>query len=92
VSWPKNTKLKISPQVETALHQHFAVVDASGELGNARYARELFNKMCSRMHARVYEKGSIELQAISAFELDDVPEPDAKFKTTPTTNTSESQR
>ena len=66
-------EVAITPEVQRALREHFERVDASGDLGNARYARELFSKMCSRMHARVYQKGSIELHEIEAFDVADVP-------------------
>ncbi len=72
-------EVTITPEVTRALREHFERVDASGDLGNARYARELFTKMCSRMHTRVYQKGSIEMHEIQAFEVADVPKADPSF-------------
>jgi len=70
--------IEITHDVEAVLREHFESVDSAGALGNARYARELFSAMCSRMNVRAYEDGVIEAHELTAFMPSDLPPVDKK--------------
>lgn len=70
----KDLEIEIEEPVATALLNRFQSIDYSGELGNGRYVRELFSAMCSNMNSRAYGKPSFNIEDISRFTTDDLPE------------------
>lgn len=72
-------EISVSVDVDSALRSRLERIDYQGELGNARYIRELFSKMCSRMNSRAFADGVVELDELSAFAISDIPPIEEKF-------------
>lgn len=70
--------IAVSEDVVENLRTRFQEVDYTGDLGNARYVRELFLQMCSRMNSRAYEDGVIEAHELESFLVADIPEVETK--------------
>jgi stage V sporulation protein K len=73
-SLAREIDIEVAEDVRAELKVHLDKVDYSGDLGNARYVRELFSNMCSRMSTRAYEDGVVEMWEISKFAVSDIPE------------------
>jgi SpoVK/Ycf46/Vps4 family AAA+-type ATPase len=72
-------ELHLSDEVADALLSRFQAVDYTNELGNGRYARELFSQMCGALNARAYRDQTLDLDSLSSFSVADIPEPENKF-------------
>jgi len=66
-------KMEISETAKKDLLQHIEDAKPQGDQGNARYVRNLFEKMYLNMSHRAAEDGNIDLHEILKFESADIP-------------------
>lgn len=66
-------RMEISETAKKDLLQHIEDAKPQGDLGNARYIRNLFEKMYLNMSHRAAEDGNIDLHEILKFESVDIP-------------------
>jgi SpoVK/Ycf46/Vps4 family AAA+-type ATPase len=71
-------KLICPEPVHNAVVEYLDLVKPTGELGNARYVRNLFEKMFLNLSQRAALDGNIELHEVVEFATIDVPVPDEK--------------
>lgn len=71
-------KMEIDQSAKNRLLQHIEDAKPQGDLGNARYVRNLFEKMYLNMSHRAAEDGNIDLHEIIKFESEDIPEVEVK--------------
>jgi SpoVK/Ycf46/Vps4 family AAA+-type ATPase len=75
-------KITLTDEVLTAVEKYFDEVKPSGDMGNARYVRNLFEKMYLNLSNRAAADGSIELHELVEFGIEDIPAPDGVKKPT----------
>ena len=75
-------KITLNDEVLKAIEKYFDEVKPSGEMGNARYVRNLFEKMYLNLSNRAASDGSIELHELVEFGVEDIPAPDGVKKPT----------
>jgi SpoVK/Ycf46/Vps4 family AAA+-type ATPase len=75
-------KITLTDEVLTAVEKYFDEVKPSGDMGNARYVRNLFEKMYLNLSNRAAADGSIELHELVEFGVEDIPAPDGVKKPT----------
>ena len=66
-------KMEIAESAKKDLLQHIEDAKPQGDQGNARYVRNLFEKMYLNMSHRAAEDGNIDLHEILKFESVDIP-------------------
>ena len=66
-------QMEIGESAKVDLLKHIEDVKPQGDLGNARYIRNLFEKMYLNMSHRAAEDGNIDLHEILKFESVDIP-------------------
>jgi SpoVK/Ycf46/Vps4 family AAA+-type ATPase len=66
-------QMEIGESAKVDLLQHIEDAKPQGDLGNARYIRNLFEKMYLNMSHRAAEDGNIDLHEILKFESVDIP-------------------
>jgi SpoVK/Ycf46/Vps4 family AAA+-type ATPase len=66
-------KMEIDESAKKDLLQHIEDAKPQGDQGNARYVRNLFEKMYLNMSHRAAQDGSIDLHEILKFESVDIP-------------------
>jgi SpoVK/Ycf46/Vps4 family AAA+-type ATPase len=66
-------KMEIDESAKQDLLQHIEDAKPQGDQGNARYVRNLFEKMYLNMSHRAAEDGNIDLHEILKFESVDIP-------------------
>jgi SpoVK/Ycf46/Vps4 family AAA+-type ATPase len=66
-------RMEISESAKIDLLHHIEDAKPQGDLGNARYIRNLFEKMYLNMSHRAAEDGNIDLHEILKFESVDIP-------------------
>jgi SpoVK/Ycf46/Vps4 family AAA+-type ATPase len=66
-------KMEIDESAKRDLLQHIEDAKPQGDQGNARYVRNLFEKMYLNMSHRAAQDGSIDLHEILKFESVDIP-------------------
>ena len=66
-------QMEIGESTKVDLLQHIEDAKPQGDLGNARYIRNLFEKMYLNMSHRAAEDGNIDLHEILKFESVDIP-------------------
>jgi SpoVK/Ycf46/Vps4 family AAA+-type ATPase len=66
-------KMEIDESAKKDLLQHIEDAKPQGDQGNARYVRNLFEKMYLNMSHRAAEDGNIDLHEILKFESADIP-------------------
>jgi len=66
-------KMEIDESAKRDLLQHIEDAKPQGDQGNARYVRNLFEKMYLNMSHRAAEDGNIDLHEILKFESVDIP-------------------
>jgi stage V sporulation protein K len=66
-------KMEIDETAKKDLLQHIEDAKPQGDQGNARYVRNLFEKMYLNMSHRAAEDGNIDLHEILKFESADIP-------------------
>jgi ATP-dependent Clp protease ATP-binding subunit ClpA len=75
-------KITLTDEVLTAVEKYFDEVKPSGDMGNARYVRNLFEKMYLNLSNRAASDGNIELHELVEFGIEDIPAPDGVKKPT----------
>lgn len=75
-------KITLTDDVLKAIEKYFDEVKPSGEMGNARYVRNLFEKMYLNLSSRAAADGNIELHELVEFGIEDIPAPDGVKKPT----------
>lgn len=75
-------KITLTDDVLKAIEKYFDEVKPSGDMGNARYVRNLFEKMYLNLSNRAASDGNIELHELVEFGIDDIPAPDGVKKPT----------
>jgi ATP-dependent Clp protease ATP-binding subunit ClpA len=75
-------KITLTDQVLEAVEKYFDEVKPSGDMGNARYVRNLFEKMYLNLSNRAASDGNIELHELVEFGIEDIPAPDGVKKPT----------
>ena len=65
--------MEIEDSAKGDLIKHIEDVKPQGDQGNARYVRNLFEKMYLNMSHRAAEDGSIDLHEIVKFQSADIP-------------------
>jgi ATP-dependent Clp protease ATP-binding subunit ClpA len=75
-------KITLNDEVLKAIEKYFDEVKPSGEMGNARYVRNLFEKMYLNLSNRAASDGNIELHELVEFGVEDIPAPDGVKKPT----------
>jgi SpoVK/Ycf46/Vps4 family AAA+-type ATPase len=68
------SKVNCSPELEEALHRYITELKPSGEDGNGRFARNLFEKMFLNLTTRAMADGNIEPHELESFSIADIPE------------------
>ncbi len=74
-------KMEISESAKIALLEHIEDAKPQGDQGNARYVRNLFEKMYLNMSHRAAEDGNIDLHEILKFESVDIPKVEERKQT-----------
>ncbi|MEY3318845.1 MAG: hypothetical protein RL540_1217 [Actinomycetota bacterium] len=74
-------KMEIDENARVDLIKHMQEAKPQGEQGNARYVRNLFEKMYLNMSHRAAEDGSIDLHEIVKFQSSDIPRVEVKKQT-----------
>jgi predicted AAA+ superfamily ATPase len=77
-----NYKLTLTEDVLKAVEKYFDEVKPAGDMGNARYVRNLFEKMYLNLSSRAAVDGNIELHELVEFAVEDIPAPDGMKKPT----------
>ena len=77
-----NYKLTLTEDVLRAVEKYFDEVKPAGDMGNARYVRNLFEKMYLNLSSRAAVDGNIELHELVEFGVEDIPAPDGMKKPT----------
>jgi SpoVK/Ycf46/Vps4 family AAA+-type ATPase len=75
-------KITLTDDVLKAIEKYFDEVKPSGDMGNARYVRNLFEKMYLNLSNRAASDGTIELHELVEFAVEDIPAPDGVKKPT----------
>ena len=75
-------KISLTNEVLQSIEKYFDEVKPSGEMGNARYVRNLFEKMYLNLSTRAAADGNIELHELVEFAPEDIPAPDGVRKPT----------
>ena len=75
-------KITLTNEVQQAVEKYFDEVKPSGDMGNARYVRNLFEKMYLNLSNRAASDGNIELHELVEFGIEDIPAPDGVKKPT----------
>jgi stage V sporulation protein K len=71
-------QVKSPSEVDAEVLSYLDKVKPTGELGNARFVRNLFETMYLNLSNRAAHDGNIELHEVVEFEISDVPEPEEK--------------
>jgi stage V sporulation protein K len=74
-------KMEIDEAAKSDLLQHIEDAKPQGDQGNARYVRNLFEKMYLNMSHRAAADGSIDLHEILKFESIDIPKVEERKQT-----------
>jgi AAA+ superfamily predicted ATPase len=77
------TPVGVTPEVEQALREYITDLKPTGEDGNGRFARNLFEKMFLNLTTRAMADGTIEPHELEAFTVDDVPQMPNKRRDNP---------
>jgi hypothetical protein len=77
-----NYKITLTEDVLKAVEKYFDEVKPAGDMGNARYVRNLFEKMYLNLSSRAALDGNIELHELVEFAVEDIPAPDGVKKPT----------
>ena len=75
-----NYKVALTENVNKAVEKYFDEVKPSGDMGNARYVRNLFEKMYLNLSSRAALDGNIELHELVEFAVEDIPAQDGAKK------------
>jgi len=78
----KSHEIKLSENVSTALEQFFVEAKPTSEDGNARFVRNIFEKMYLNLSNRAAADGNIEIHELTEFQVSDIPRIEKKKKQT----------
>ena len=70
----KSHQIEFSAEVILNVRKHFSSNETSGEAGNARYVRKLFEASFANLSGRAMADGVIEDHEVVAFQPEDIPE------------------
>ena len=65
--------IRVNANVVEQLRDHFSSVNTGGELGNARYVRNIFELMFANMASRSIKSDAVLTIALEEFEFEDIP-------------------
>lgn len=68
------TPVEVTSEVEQALREYITEFKPTGEDGNGRFARNLFEKMFLNLTTRAMSDGTIDPHELEAFSVEDVPQ------------------
>jgi SpoVK/Ycf46/Vps4 family AAA+-type ATPase len=68
------TPVAVTPEVEQAIREYINEFKPTGEDGNGRFARNLFEKMFLNLTMRAMADGKIEPHELEVFKVEDVPQ------------------
>lgn len=68
------TPVEVTSEVEQAIREYITDFKPTGEDGNGRFARNLFEKMFLNLTTRAMADGKIEPHELEAFKVEDVPQ------------------
>lgn len=74
-------KITMTEEVLTRIKNYFSQTKPGGELGNARFVRNLFEKMFLSLSQRAAEDGQINLDEVTTFQIQDIPPIEARKQT-----------
>jgi AAA+ superfamily predicted ATPase len=74
----KNSQVALPPDVENAIREYVLKLKPSGEDGNGRFARNLFEKMFQNLTTRAMSDGTLNSEQINTFAVPDVPDPSSR--------------
>jgi SpoVK/Ycf46/Vps4 family AAA+-type ATPase len=74
-------QVKSPSAVDDAVENYLDKVKPTGDLGNARFVRNLFEAMYLNLSNRAAQDGKIELREVVEFNIADVPTPEVKKQT-----------
>jgi Cdc6-like AAA superfamily ATPase len=74
----RSHRMDMDEEVRKSLVNHIEEAKPQGELGNARYVRNLFEKMYLNMSQRAAEDGNIDLHEVTKFDTVDIPKVESK--------------
>jgi hypothetical protein len=63
----------VTEEVLIRIKNYFSQTKPGGELGNARFVRNLFEKMFLSLSQRAAEDGQINLDEVTTFQIQDIP-------------------
>jgi len=66
-------KIGLDISIKQSVIEYIEAIKPQGELGNARYVRNLFEKMFLNMSHRAASDGQIDLHELTNFQNDDIP-------------------
>jgi SpoVK/Ycf46/Vps4 family AAA+-type ATPase len=66
-------KITVTEEVLIRIKNYFSQTKPGGELGNARFVRNLFEKMFLSLSQRAAEDGQINLDEVTTFQIQDIP-------------------
>jgi len=69
----KSHQIELTPEVAKAVSAHIESAKTSGDAGNARYVRNLFEGMFTSMSERANSNSIVELHEVTQFSVNDVP-------------------
>lgn len=69
----KSHQIDLTPEVAKAVRAHIESAKTSGDAGNARYVRNLFEGMFTSMSERANSNSIVELHEVTQFSVNDVP-------------------
>ena len=69
----KSSQIHMSDELKSHLESYFLQNAPKGEMGNARYIRNLFESMFKNMSARAMLDGVIEIDEITELQVEDLP-------------------
>ena len=69
-----STPVSVTSEVEQAIREYITEFKPSGDDGNGRFARNLFEKMFLNLTTRAMADGTIDPQELEAFSVADVPQ------------------
>lgn len=66
-------QIELTSEVANAVSAHIEAAKTSGDAGNARYVRNLFEGMFTSMSERANSNSIVELHEVTRFSVNDVP-------------------
>jgi len=77
----RKSQVALPTNVENAIREFILEIKPSGEDGNGRFARNLFERMFQNLTTRVISDGSLDIEQINTFSVLDVPDSSSRSNT-----------